>query len=163
MNALTERALARASENVRRLNPGLFRLQGNGGDWLKDEPNTKRKTRGPIAVRGESKLETRFRIIWESIDGPKLEREYVFHPGRRWRADFAHLESRVLIEVEGGAYMMGRHSRPVGFLNDCEKYLQAAFLGWTVVRLSSKQLNKDTLVAVAGMLRRRAFCMRYSE
>jgi very-short-patch-repair endonuclease len=37
-----------------------------------------------------------------------LEREYRFHHERRWRADFAHVEARVLIEIEGGIWVNGR-------------------------------------------------------
>ena len=48
------------------------------------------------------RLEGRFLRLWESLGGPPLEKEFRFHPGRRWRADFAHLPSRTLIEVEGG-------------------------------------------------------------
>ncbi len=163
MNALTERALAQASENVRRLNPGLFRLQGNGGQWLKDEPKTKQKKRGPIAVKGESVLETRFRLIWESIGGPNVEREYMFHPARFYRADFFHSPSKTLIEIEGGAYSAGRHNRTKGFLQDGDKYLQAFLLGFNVVRLTSQHINTDTLTALAGRLRRLAQISKQTE
>jgi hypothetical protein len=60
---------------------------------------------------GGSRLETRFLLLWRSIDGPPLEREFRFHPKRRWRADFAHLPSRSLIEIEGGIWIQGRHNR----------------------------------------------------
>lgn len=151
--SISESALARMSEGVRRLNPGLFKLQG-ASDPFKDVAK-KRKPSGPIAVKGESKLETRFRLIWESIGGPPLERELVFHPSRMFRADFAHLGSKTLIEVEGGIYSrQSGHSSFRGMTRDFDKYLLAFLGGWNVVRLWSQQINRDTLVALAGTLRR---------
>jgi hypothetical protein len=35
-----------------------------------------------------------------------------------WRADFAHLASRTLIEIEGGIYVSVRHNRGAGFAAD---------------------------------------------
>ena len=41
----------------------------------------------------ESRLEKKFAFLWRCLDGPPLEREFKFHPKRKWRADFAHLEA----------------------------------------------------------------------
>ena len=59
----------------------------------------------------QSPLERQFINLWQILNGPDLEREYRFEPMRRWRADFAHLASRTLLEVEGGLYQQGRHQR----------------------------------------------------
>ena len=96
-----------------------------------------------------SRLEARFLRLWEALDGPPLEREFLFHPGRRWRADFAHLPSRTLIEVEGGIWIRGRHNRAQGFLADIEKYFEAAMGGWRVLRLSEQEL---TVAAVSRII-----------
>ena len=69
------------------------------------------------------------------------EREYKFHPERRWRADFAFETSKVLIEVEGGHWTAGRHVRGSGFEKDCEKYNAAAELGWLVLRYTSRHIR----------------------
>ena len=66
--------------------------------------------------RSPSRLEARFALLWRAANGPVLEKELVFHPGRRWRADFAHIPSRTLIEIEGGIWIQGRHNRAEGFL-----------------------------------------------
>jgi very-short-patch-repair endonuclease len=83
-----------------------------------------------------SRLEAKFVLYWRGLDGPALEREYRFHPTRKWRADFAHLASRTLIEIEDGIFIQGRHNRPQGFATDAEKYLEAALDGWRVLRLT---------------------------
>ena len=88
-----------------------------------------------------SRLESRFQLIWLALAGPPLEKEFRFDPVRKWRADFAHLPSRTLIEIEGGIYVHGRHNRGPGFAADLEKYLEAALAGWRVVRLGPNELT----------------------
>lgn len=53
-----------------------------------------------------------------------------------WRADFALVDSRILVEIEGGGWSGGRHTRGVGFEADLKKYDAAQRLGWTVYRAS---------------------------
>jgi len=101
-----------------------------------------------------SRLEARFMRIWEAAVGPPIERELLFHPGRRWRADFAHLPSRTLIEIEGGIWLRGRHTRPQGFLADIEKYFEAAMAGWRVLRLSERELTFATVARIIAFLAR---------
>lgn len=102
-----------------------------------------------------SKLEARFALLWKAANGPDLERELVFFPGRRWRADFAHLPSRTLIEIEGGIWLQGRHNRAEGFLADIEKYFEATLGGWTVLRLTQRQLNLRTIERIVEFVNER--------
>jgi very-short-patch-repair endonuclease len=68
------------------------------------------------------------------------EREFKFHDTRKWRFDFAFVESKVAVEVEGGIWSAGRHTRGAGFEGDCEKYNEAALAGWRVIRVSPKMV-----------------------
>ena len=84
--------------------------------------------------------------------GIPFEREYRFHPSRKWRADFRIIDNRpvcepvtnLLIEVEGGAYVAGRHTRGASFEADCEKYAAAAILGYRVIRATPRQVENGT-------------------
>lgn len=70
---------------------------------------------------------------------PKPEEEYIFHPDRKWRFDFAYPDLMIGIECEGGTWAKeaGRHNRGKGFRDDCIKYNEAALLGWRVLRFTS--------------------------
>jgi very-short-patch-repair endonuclease len=99
-----------------------------------------------------SKLEDRFLFLWQIAKGPPLEREFRFHAERRWRADFAYLPGRVLIEIEGGIYINGRHNRAAGFNADLEKYLEAGLLGWRVFRLGPVQITLENVQRMVQVL-----------
>lgn len=66
--------------------------------------------------------------------------EFRFHPTRKWRADYAIEQHKILIEVEGGLWGYGRHNRALGFIKDMEKYNTATSLGWSVLRIQPKEL-----------------------
>lgn len=77
-------------------------------------------------------------------------KEYRFHPTRRWRFDYAIPEYKIAIEVEGGVWSQGRHTRPQGFLGDVEKYNTATLMGWRVFRTTPDSLYK---VATLNMVK----------
>lgn len=83
-------------------------------------------------------------------------REYKFDKSRRWRFDFAFPEHFVAVEVEGGVWIGGRHTRASGFVKDLEKYNQAASMGWLVLRFSPDMIESGTaLEMIEKTLRRR--------
>jgi len=83
--------------------------------------------------------------------GIPFEREVVFAAPRKWRADFGVYEAvgrgnpwgpRVLlVEIDGGAFIGGRHSRGAGVEADCEKTSAAAILGYRVIRCTPTQVD----------------------
>lgn len=127
-----------ASDDVRRLNPDVF-----GTGEQSPVPST-----GQEADSRQKKLRRRFERMWQEAGGPALTEEYRFDESRRWRADYAHLPSRTLIELEGGVWSGGRHTRGKGYIKDAEKYREAAMQGWTVVRLPTgfKRAEVDRIV-----------------
>jgi very-short-patch-repair endonuclease len=100
-----------------------------------------------------SRLEESFLRLWRLAGGPELEKEYRFDLKRRWRADFAHLPTRCLIEIEGGIWVNGRHNRAAGFNADLEKYLEAGLSGWRVFRLGPDQITMPDIERLAAVLR----------
>ena len=75
------------------------------------------------------------------------EREYVFHPTRRWRFDLAFLHEKVAVECEGGGFVAGRHSRGAGLEADSAKYAEALCLGWRVLRVTPRQIQTGQAAA----------------
>jgi len=62
------------------------------------------------------------------------------------------LESRTLIELEGGVWVGGRHNRAAGFVADAEKYLEATLAGWRLVRLVDSQLTLENIRRLVTMI-----------
>ena len=94
--------------------------------------------------RGELILSTDLK----NIGIPYPEVEYKFHPTRRWRFDFAWPDQKLAVEVEGGVFSNGRHSRGKGFTEDCVKYNQAVILGWRVLRFTTSQITQNEAVDI---------------
>lgn len=72
--------------------------------------------------------------------GIVFTREFVVAPPRRFRADF-FIGLDLLVEVEGGGWVNGRHSRGAGMEADCEKSALAAGRGYRIIRVTPKQVD----------------------
>jgi hypothetical protein len=90
-------------------------------------------------------LENKFRLLWSTISKIELVEEHRFHETRKWRLDFAHLYSRVGIEIQGGIWNGGRHGRGYGIAQDNEKSNEAIFCGWVIIKLAGNQITIDSL------------------
>ncbi len=84
-----------------------------------------------------------------------LATEYKFHPVRRWRFDFCHLESKTAVEIEGAVWTQGRHTRGSGYIKDLEKYNEATFLGWKIIRLSPDLITEENLQRIKDLINSR--------
>jgi hypothetical protein len=94
-----------------------------------------------------SDLERLFAIHVQEADIPQPKREYSFCHGRRWRFDFAWPRQRIAVEIEGGVWSGGRHTRGKGFIADCEKYNTATYLGWRVFRFPGSEVEDGSAIA----------------
>ena len=81
--------------------------------------------------------------------GITAEREFRFHPQRMWRFDFAIPAKLFAVEIEGGVFVNGRHSRGKAYEADCEKYAHALILGWRVLRVTTDQVKRGEAIAWA--------------
>lgn len=68
------------------------------------------------------------------------DREYRFHPERRWRFDFAWPSMKMAVEIEGGSFT-GGHKRGKAYESDCDKHNEATRLGWQVYRFTPAQVD----------------------
>jgi hypothetical protein len=78
---------------------------------------------------------------------PLPETEFCFAPPRKWRMDFCWVEQRVGLEIDGGIWTRGRHTRGKGWLADTEKLNHAATLGYRMLRCTPQQLHDLQLIA----------------
>jgi len=75
----------------------------------------------------------------------EFEREYKFHPTRRWKSDYRITNvllngQELLVEIEGSVYTQGRHTRGKGYENDMRKYNAAQAKGYYVFRFSTNMV-----------------------
>lgn len=83
--------------------------------------------------------------------GSVIELEHEFHPTRKWRFDLAVFLPdgvRVALEVDGGAWIGGRHTSGGGFIADMEKSNEAQLLGWILLRCTPSQVKKGAAVTL---------------
>lgn len=102
-----------------------------------------------------SALEALLDMQLRGLKAEKPDREYPFaaqHVGpgpgvrnrlkeaglKNWRFDFAWPRHMFAVEVEGGGWTNGRHTRPTGFREDMEKYHHAHLLGWRIYRCDAR-------------------------
>lgn len=76
------------------------------------------------------------------IKGWAREHEFATTIGRRWRFDFAFIDKKLAIEIDGGIWVQGRHSRGAGMEKDNEKINTAVLMGWRVLKFSTGQVKK---------------------
>jgi len=77
--------------------------------------------------------------------GLEFVKEYKFHKKRKWRIDYFLPELKTGIEIEGGVWIQGRHTRGQGYINDCEKYNQALLCDIRVLRYPAVVILKSPL------------------
>jgi hypothetical protein len=102
------------------------------------------------------------------ISEPHTEFQFAAHIGRNWAFDYAWLDPRIALEIEGGGFgryvvieagherrkgksipikpgtairFGGRHNTGAGLQADAEKYNRAAILGWLVIRATTTMVR----------------------
>lgn len=82
-------------------------------------------------------------LEWQlrAFGAPAPDREWRFHPTRRWRFDLAWPARLVAVEVDGGTWAGGRHTTGTGIEADAEKFSTAAAWGWRVLRVTRKMVE----------------------
>ena len=93
-----------------------------------------------------SNFELQFEQLWTNyfpeID---LTAEVKLIPNRRFRFDYVHEQSKTAIELNGGNWIRGRHSRPASLIKEYEKINLAQLLGYTIFILTHEMLDFNWL------------------
>lgn len=96
----------------------------------------------------DTRLEAQFELLLRAAGIGGYEREYRFTAPRKWRFDFAWPEKMLAVEIEGGIWTQGRHTRPMGYAADLEKYNAAQCMGWRILRYAQPSFNEpDNILA----------------
>lgn len=82
---------------------------------------------------------------------PEPERQYRFHPVRKWRVDFCYPQAAppVAIEVEGALWKPGggRHNRGSSVHAEMDKYNELSLMGFRLLRFSEKHIKSGAALA----------------
>lgn len=92
-----------------------------------------------------------WRLLAEGVPEPVAEYKFATELGRRYRADWAWVPQRVLVEIDGGQWAArgGRHATD----RDREKGNIAASMRWIIFHFSPLMLERDPAHCVAQVLR----------
>ncbi len=118
----------------------------------------KTATGKPKAAKGQglprlTASQQRFLAMIDSSGLPAPVCEHRFHPSRKWRFDYAWPAARLALEVQGGIFVQGRHSRGAALLKEWEKLNTAAAYGYRVLFCQPADLCKaDTLLFISAVL-----------
>jgi hypothetical protein len=89
----------------------------------------------------------------ELLGSGKGLRERLTRAGLRdWRFDAAWPTLKLAVEVEGGGWSGGRHTRGAGFAADLEKYHHAMAHGWTVYRCDGRLIRTGEAAKIIRIL-----------
>lgn len=113
---------------------------------LKDLPPEQREAMREAKRREAEAERQRIADHFERAGLPRPEPEHRFAPPRKWRLDLAWPLRRVALEVEGGVWSGGRHTRGAGFLADMEKYNRLATMGWRLLRCTPDELYEPATI-----------------
>jgi very-short-patch-repair endonuclease len=93
-----------------------------------------------------SDLERRFEFYLKANRIAGYERELKFSSDRKWRFDYAWPHLGVAVELEGGTWIGGAHTRGPRFESDCQKYNRATIEGWSVLRFTTNMVRHGEAV-----------------
>jgi hypothetical protein len=98
-------------------------------------------------MQGEPMPGVRLDLLLAAAGLPTPTPEFRFRPPRRWRFDWAWVPQLVALEIDGGVWVRGRHTRGKGYDRDIEKLNTAALLGWLVLRVTPAMVEDGRAVA----------------
>lgn len=113
------------------MNP--FDLGSSKGEVMLDEQLT-------LAGLPEPEREYRFAAHVVGL-GPGIRKRLREAGLKDWRLDFAWPPEMLAVEVQGGTWSQGKHTRGQGYEDDREKINAAQLLGWTVLEFTTGMIR----------------------
>jgi hypothetical protein len=102
--------------------------------------------------------EIRFAMFWASVY-PELDLWYQWPISAKYSRscwDFAHLPTKIGIEIQGGMRSIGGHNTFDGVDKDIKKQTRAAELGWTYLAIISEHVEDgDRVSKIAQVIKSR--------
>ncbi len=96
----------------------------------------------------KSDLEDTLAFQLDALGLTGFVREYQAIKGRKFRFDFAWIERKLLVEINGGTYTVGAHSTGKGIARDYEKSNLAQLQGWRCLAFDGKMVRSGEAVEV---------------
>ena len=109
-------------------------------------PTNKQVLRALKAQSNKSKHDHRVRAAIALAGVPMPVAEHRFDKVRKWRVDFAWIDRKLAIEINGGGGR-GRHNTVMGATKDAEKTNAAILQGWRVLAFTVISIKDVELVA----------------
>lgn len=106
-------------------------------------------------AKGQVNYEKEFFGVWQLLGGPPLSPQHRFDADRRWKLDYAQVESKVAIEIHGGIYTQGRHTQGSGFREDRRKMTAAQEAGFIVYELTPRDITAAEVERIIEKCRER--------
>jgi very-short-patch-repair endonuclease len=98
--------------------------------------------RSKTAIEVQNHTDIVMNSVWKSLGVEPPVKEYKFLEKRKFRFDYAWKEKKLAIEIEGGVWVQGRHTRGAGYIKDMEKYNLATKDGWRLLRFTHQDFKK---------------------
>lgn len=100
----------------------------------------------------EAVTEYRFAALLTGGTGKGLRERMKSHGLKDWRFDIAIPEHMIAIELDGGTWTNGRHSRGVGVISDMDKLNTATVHGWRVLRFTHTDHKHSHIIKLVRSL-----------
>ncbi len=87
-------------------------------------------------------------LLWQIRDAglPEPHTQYQFHGTRKWKADVAFPQFRVICEVNGGTHQHMAHSTGTGIHRDYEKQNAAQLMGYRYFEFDRQMIEDGTAI-----------------
>jgi hypothetical protein len=118
----------------------MIKIIANGPDYLRDKTKLKKMS------SAERKFYSAFRRRCYALPTPVWDEVKIGGWKGAW--DFAWPDLKVVVDVHGGEFVRGHHTRGKNILDDYEKLMRAVHAGWTCVLFGGTQTEDEKMLSM---------------